>query len=125
MINYFYWLEKPWEIRLKLAESFGLKRAGGTVVENDRVTSDGYTQDAVYQAFSIERMQEFLGSKETNPVVLFDLCVEKIMNKSEINENGKNENAEFSHSGTETNERGGDEHKVSRSKKKAIARKSK
>ncbi len=124
MINYFYWLGKPWEARLKLAEKFGLKRAGGTVVENDKVTSDGYAQDAVYQTFTVQRMQEFLDSKETNPVVLFDLCVEKAM-KPEINENGKNEDTELPRQGTATDEHGGDESATRRGKKKAVTGKGK
>ncbi len=122
MVNYFYWLEKPWETRLKLAEAFELKRVAGTVVENGRVVSDGFSQEEIYKALTIEKMQEFTGSDETNPVKLFDLCVEKVSNIEKKHEG--NETAELQHQRTETDERGGDEQKTRGRKKKTASRES-
>lgn len=80
MINPAYWLALSWETRYKLAEAFGMKKVSGTVVEDNRVVEDGYCK-VLYPTFTVERMQDFTGSKSKDVYELFQLCVDKVEDK--------------------------------------------
>lgn len=76
------WLKVPMEIRVKLKEVFNIPRSKGTVIEDNRVMSDGHTIEDL-QAVTIEKMQNYLDSEETDFVQLFNKCVQRIEDEIE------------------------------------------
>lgn len=79
MLSQSYWLQLSSETRQKVAHALNIKRSGGTVVEGNRVVSDGYTPDDLF-AIKVEQLQEFTGSNDTDFYKLFDLAVKMIEN---------------------------------------------
>ncbi len=65
------WLQLPIPVRTQLKKVFGIPRSSGTVVEDNRVTTDGHTHGDL--AFiTVEKMQDFTHSEETDFFVLFE-----------------------------------------------------
>lgn len=82
------WLRVIPETRLFLADHFNIKRSGSTQVEQRGeayVVSDGFTPTDL-EGLTVEKMQEYLGSKESNVHVLFELLVNAIQNPPAPNE---------------------------------------
>lgn len=79
MLSQSYWLQLPPETRQKVAHALNIRRSGGTVVEGNRVVSDGYTPDDLYEV-KVEKLQQFTGSDSTDFYKLFDLAVKMIEN---------------------------------------------
>ncbi len=65
--------------RVKLREIFGVRRSQGSLVEGNIVKSDGTTYQDL-QTITVPKMQEYLGSSETDFVTLFNDCVAVINN---------------------------------------------
>ena len=72
------WLQLPVEARIKIALHFGLGKSGATEVVDNRVVSDGYTALDL-QDLTLEKMQEYLNSKEKDILKLLELTASKIL----------------------------------------------
>ena len=74
------WLELPQPLRNKLVEIFSLPRSGGTSISSFggvmKVDTDGYTHQDL-AGISIPKMQDFLGSDETDFWKLLELTINK------------------------------------------------
>ena len=68
------WLTIPHVKRIKIAEVFGIPRSAGTIVEGGVVRSDGHTFDDLSH-LSVENMQNFLGTKETDYMNLLNSVI--------------------------------------------------
>jgi len=79
MLSQSYWLQLSQETRQKVAQALNINRSGGSIVEGNRVVSDGYTPDDLYEV-KIEKLQQFTGSDSTDFYKLFDLAVKMIEN---------------------------------------------
>lgn len=77
MINIYAWLDQPQEVRKKLAEKLKINKSGGVILSGGRLECDGHTSKDLYESVTVEKMQEYTGSKETDVNVLFNLCVKK------------------------------------------------
>ena len=75
------WVKLPHETRVELAKQFNLKKSKGAQVEFiggiTVLQSDGYTHDDL-RDITIEKMQDYLKSEETDFIKLFNACVEKV-----------------------------------------------
>lgn len=85
----FFWLKVPANTRARIKEVFGLTRSGGSIVQNMgrgiEVVSDGYT-DQDLSEITVEKMQKYLKSKETEFWKLFSETqakIEEILKKEE------------------------------------------
>lgn len=74
MLSLVKWLSLSLEMRAKLVEKFQIQRSGFTHVENQIVVSDGYSSKDLL-AISLEKLQQFVGSKSTDFYELFDQAV--------------------------------------------------
>lgn len=69
------WLTLPLEVRHRIAETFKVPRSKGTTVVGNVVQSDGYTFEDLAK-ITVEGMQDFLKSDETDFMTLFNKVVE-------------------------------------------------
>lgn len=72
------WLKLPSEVRYRLTEIFEIPRSTGTVVEGNRVLTDGYTNEDLGEV-TIEKMQVYLQSEETDFIKLFDAVLASLV----------------------------------------------
>ena len=82
------WLELPHETRLKLIEIFKIPRSEGGHITYSMygadVESDGHSHEDLKE-ITIERMQAYLGSTETDFFDLFNTLLEKIKVQASTN----------------------------------------
>lgn len=76
------WLGLPIHVRDRLKILFNIPKSAGSMVENNKVISDGHTNEDLLRV-SLEAMQTYLGSTETEFYALLNQVVEKI--EKEIN----------------------------------------
>ncbi len=82
------WLGLPMKIRTKLAEMFEIPKSSYTTVEDNVVTSDGYST-ADLLAITPEKCKQFLNSSyksENNLMVLLGTIVKKLMEEEKKEE---------------------------------------
>lgn len=77
LLTTYHWLQLSNEERMLIKKIFKIRRSGGTVVEDNKVKSDGHTVDDL-RAVNIESMQEFLDSKNENFDALWHGVIETI-----------------------------------------------
>ena len=77
MLSRTEWLKLAKPTRQKIAILLGIPRSNGTVVEGDRVMSDGYT-DRDLATLTLEKLQEFMGDKSENFYELFNQLVKNV-----------------------------------------------
>lgn len=77
MLSRLKWLELDYPTRAKIVELFQVPRSGHTLVENQTVQSDGHT-DKDLEYITIEKMQKFTDSFETDFYQLFTKVIFKI-----------------------------------------------
>lgn len=65
------WLQLPMSVRMELKKIFNIPRSQGTLVEDNRVVSDGYTHPDLAH-ITIEQMQAFTGSTSDDFFNLFN-----------------------------------------------------
>lgn len=63
------WMLLSSQVRGRLAEVFELKKTGGSLVQDNKQMSDGYT-DKDLEVITIEKMQEFIETKDTDFLTL-------------------------------------------------------
>lgn len=94
LLSQYHWLKLSNEERLAMRVAFGIPRTGGTIMEDNRLKSDGCT-DSDLRKVNIESMQLFTGSKETDFDALYELSItklrEEIAEKHEEEEKAKHE----------------------------------
>lgn len=71
-----YWLSLSWETRLKLIDLFGMQRTRSSAVSGGKVDADGY-QDELGKV-SLEAMQKYLGSDESDFYKLLGMTIERL-----------------------------------------------
>lgn len=72
------WMLLPQEVRTRLAEVFALKKTGGSLVQDNRQLSDGYT-DKDLEVITLEAMQAFLGTEEKDFLILLTEIRAKVL----------------------------------------------
>jgi hypothetical protein len=65
------WLSLPINTRMRLVKVFGIPRSQGSLVQDNKVMSDGYTHTDLMR-ISVESMQKFLDSDEKDFFKLLD-----------------------------------------------------
>lgn len=68
----------PLSTRALLAKQFGFTKVGSIHVSNNQVVDDGYKVDDIDNAMTIERIQEYLQTKEKDHSLLWERLIEKI-----------------------------------------------
>ena len=81
MFLYSKWLSLDLPTRMKVAGIFDIEKKGSTHVVDNRIQSDGYNIEEVEAKFSVENIQKYLGVKESNPDVLWDLFFARMEGK--------------------------------------------
>lgn len=71
------WLQIPMEIRAKLREIFNIPRSKGNILEGNVIKSDGHTFEDL-AVITVEGMQRFTGSDNTDFMSLFNVTVNQI-----------------------------------------------
>lgn len=72
------WMLLPQIVRTRLADVFNLKRTGGSLVQDNRQLSDGYT-DKDLEVITLERMQDFLKTDEKDFLLLLTGLRNKVL----------------------------------------------
>lgn len=71
------WLQFGNEERLLMRELFGIPRSSGSIMLDGKLTSDGHTQGDL-RVVTVEKMQRFLNSNETDFDTLLALTMEEV-----------------------------------------------
>ena len=79
MINYLFWLSQPPEIRAKLAIALKIRKSTGVTLDGGRVVCDGHTAQDLLDAITVEKLQAFTESKESDIYKLFELAKNKVL----------------------------------------------
>ena len=77
MINRRYWLTLSQSTRKNLAEVLNIPRTGGITVEDNIVTSDGYT-DHDLMSVDVVKLQEVVQSDSTDFYALLETLIDRI-----------------------------------------------
>lgn len=75
ILPYSKWVGLSLPTRQKIAQQFGIAKHRSTSVINNVVADDGYNVHDVENALTIEALQTFLHSKETDILFLFEHLV--------------------------------------------------
>lgn len=73
------WLALPADIKTKLIHAFGISRSEGTVIQDNKVVSDGHNHRDL-AVITLDKMQEFLNcaTPDDEFYALFDQVVDKL-----------------------------------------------
>lgn len=77
MLSIIKWLNLPMNVKQELVRIFEIPQSGYVHVSDNIVLTDGHS-DKDLQAVSLEKLQKYLGSSETDYYKLFDQVVESI-----------------------------------------------
>lgn len=78
---YSKWCALPLQTRHKVAKVFNIPKTGSTVVNSNRIESDGYQLYDIEKTITVESIQEYIGSgytKETSLMEYWDLMIAKV-----------------------------------------------
>lgn len=78
MFLYSHWLALDLSTRIKIASIFGIQKSGSTHVVDNQVKVDGFKVEDVEAALNVDALQKYLGSEETDMLVLWDKLKLKI-----------------------------------------------
>lgn len=78
------WLRLPISTRHAIAQAFHIHKKNPTHVVNNYVQDDGYPVGDVESALSVDAIQKFVGSDETNADVLWEMCMAKVENRPAV-----------------------------------------
>lgn len=84
-LSTYQWLQLPEHIRSQLVDIFKIPKSEGAFIQDNKVVSDGHTQRDL-KAISIDSMQVFLASSETEFFKLFEAILAEL-NKKPTNKN--------------------------------------
>lgn len=85
-ISYSKWLSAPLYQRAKIAQEFGIAKVRPTHVSDNKVVDDGYDLHTVESSLSVEAMQSFLKTTETDANILLENLFNWADGKYEIEE---------------------------------------
>lgn len=71
------WLGLPADVRVKLKSIFNIPRSSGSQIVDKEVVSDGHTHKDLAE-LTVEKMQAYLSSEETDFWKLMDVVLDKI-----------------------------------------------
>lgn len=83
MINVKQWMDLPLEVRAKIIKDFNLVKTGKAGIANNKIVSDGYTQNDILKV-SLQNLQSLMDSSEENFDVLFDEYKKLIKNSFKV-----------------------------------------
>lgn len=63
--------------RQKIATDLGIAKTGTIHISNNEIVADGYKIADVEQAISVEGLQKYLGTKEKDPIKLWEMLIDK------------------------------------------------
>ena len=87
---YSKWMALPLSTKGKLAQQFGIPKNGAIEVYANTIKSDGFLVHDIENALTLDSMQKFLGTEETDVTILWDYLINKIENRTpKIEENIK------------------------------------
>ena len=75
-----HWIGLPGEVRTALAGAFKMSRSERTEVFDNRIVSDGYSDEAIAN-ISVKNMQDFLISKEETFSTLLTMTVDRLLGR--------------------------------------------
>ncbi len=78
MFLYSKWCELNISTRHAIAAQFGIQKKGPTEVFDNHIKSDGYLIKEVEEALNIDALQKYIGTNETDMMVLWMWLIEKI-----------------------------------------------
>jgi len=84
MFLYSQWANLPLETRNKIAGEFGIIRKGSVEVFANTIKSDGYLIKDVEAALTLNKLQNYLGTSETDHTVLWNYLVDKMDGKNVV-----------------------------------------
>lgn len=76
------WVRLPHALKQKIVKQFNIPRTGASHVVDGVVQTDGHT-DKDLSVLNVPNMQEFLGSKETDIFILWNILIKKL--QAELN----------------------------------------
>ncbi len=76
-LNTVQWVSLPIDIRMRLVQLFNIPRSSGSLVQDNKVVSDGYTHNDLMH-ISVEKMQKLLDTDEKDFFVLFEQVVKTL-----------------------------------------------
>lgn len=82
MILYHSWTLLPMSLRIKIAEQFGIKKLGSTEVVGNEVKSDGFKLKDIEDGLSVENLQKYLETIETDHIKLWNDMLDKMEGKT-------------------------------------------
>ncbi len=85
------WLKLPWETRMKMSEIFSIPKSASTVVIDNQVVSDGYTEENL-SVITADRLRDFTGLDTDDFYKLFYAAIDRVEGKQTNEENAKTEN---------------------------------
>ena len=86
MILYGSWLQLSISTRHQIALAFGIIKKAPTEVVNNTVKNDGYLIADVEAALSVEGLQKYLGTDESDHIKLWGYLVDKIEGRESFKE---------------------------------------
>lgn len=78
MVLYYQWLQLPLATRAKIAQEFGFIKKGPTEVFSNTIKSDGYLIKDIDEAITLNGLQKYLGTTETDFTILWNYLIDKI-----------------------------------------------
>ena len=86
---YSKWRMLPIHVRQKFASDFGVIKKGSTHVFDNRIESDGYDIAEIEEVFTIEKLQNYLKTKSSDPDKLVNMLIERVNNPMVVIEPAK------------------------------------
>ncbi len=84
-LNTVQWISLPITTRMRLVQLFNIPRSSGSLVQDNKVISDGYTHNDLLH-ISVEKMQKLLDTDEKDFFVLFEQVVKTLEQPTAVQE---------------------------------------
>lgn len=78
VLNLHTWVSLPTDVRHKIRATFKIPRSSNVFVNDGKIETDGTTHEDM-KTLTVEKMQRYIPSEETDFNKLFDLVVAKIV----------------------------------------------
>ena len=79
---YSSWCALSLETRFKIAKEFGIEKKGPTEVFSNQIKNDGFLLKDIETALSLNNLQKYLGTQETDLPILWGWLIDKIEGRS-------------------------------------------
>lgn len=84
MFLYSKWRNIPIDTRTKIAHQFGIIKKKPTHVSDNRIIEDGYLVEDIESTLTVDKLQEYTTSQETDMILLWNMMIDKIEGKTPI-----------------------------------------